>query len=201
MPLLWSLCYDILIWASDMIFLIWALIWFVWYDSVRFAMFCWIWYDDSIWYDMICSVLMPEFLFYSWRYHGRVIEAPMAWHFLWRCDWSTASPFDMIMIWDLLAIICMYTCHMSRCIYMICFVGGGVWMHPRYSVLCRVNVSVCLHFFTLELATPFWYLEVSPLRVLMIWRICDYMVGDLFEYLVRSARGFPMFLMSIRVSR
>ena len=87
----------------------------LWYDSVQFAMFCWIWYDDSIWYDMICSVLMPEFfLFNSWRYHGCVIEAPMAWHFLWRCDWSTASPFDMICFELWIIMIC-----------MICFVGGA----------------------------------------------------------------------------
>ena len=134
-----------LIWFYDTIL---SDIHLLWYDSV--GMFCWIWYDMLS--DMICS--MPEFLFYPCRYHG---------HFLWRCDWSTASPFCKICImWSLghHDIYVALSCEQDICMILFCR-GEGVWMHPRYVgyvgfIMCRVNVGVC---FTLlhvwEVAPPF----------------------------------------------
>ena len=143
--LLWSMWYDSLIWFLWYDSMIWypSAIRLLWYDSVQFDMFCWIWYDVG--YDMICSVLMPEFLFYSWRYHGRVIEAPMAWHFLWRCDWSTASPF----VGYIMCTLGYYDMYDLLC-------RGGVWMHPRYVGFCVGWMWVCAYTSSRwRLATPF----------------------------------------------
>ena len=117
-PLLCSLMFD----PFFMIPLIWYLIWSLWYTiHIHLTLlWLWLWYAmiriccyDYMYVRMLRSLLMPEFSNYSWRYHGRVIEAPMAWHFLWRCDWSTASPFDMIWLCALMTMImlgyvCMY---------------------------------------------------------------------------------------------
>ena len=116
-----------LIWAFAMIPLIWF--WFAIHFDYDYVMrFCYIMlWEHSVlscsgsillWIALpcclICSVLMPEFTNYSWRYNGRVIEAPMAWHYLGRCDQSPASPS----VYD---IIC------GQSVY----VWGDVWMHPR----------------------------------------------------------------------
>ena len=185
--LIWFVDMTPLIWLYDLISVCYSFA-MIWFSSVCYVLLDMIWWFDMIWYDLFCSDARVFIL---------LMEVP------WACHWSTNGMTLSVEVWLIHGVPIWYDMLWALDYYdmydLLC--RGGVWMHPRYSVLCRVNVSVCLHFFTLELATPFWYLEVSPLRALMIWRICDYMVGDLFEYLVRSARGFPMFRVSIRVSR
>ena len=98
-PYVWSILYDSFDMIFDMIPLIYdshsldtpLIMIMLWYDSDML-----LWFYVCMYVCMLRSFLMPEFSNYSWRYHGRVIEAPMAWHFMWRCDWSTASPFCRI---------------------------------------------------------------------------------------------------------
>ena len=98
-------------------------------------------------------------------------------------------------------------------LFMICYeltwpicicLWGGVWMHPRlclfdmiydYDMLCLVTGCtrpVPLSRLVLRgLSSPYTYVLTD------MW-LC---VWDLFEYLVRSARGFLYFFVSIRVAR
>ena len=166
----------------------------LWFDMIFYGyLFDSIWFVNMLWWcDLFRFVPMPEFINYSWRYHGRVIEAPMAWHFLWRCDWSTASPLCMIWLWlwDLLAIydMCTPVLRAGACMFMyVCM--GGVWMHLSTYVYVWLwygymygelgMCSILLHVW--ELATPCGT-ERSPLSVsfdvtdmwyVIMW-LCDF---------------------------
>lgn len=153
----------------------------------------WICCYDYMYVCMLCSLLIPEFSNYSWRYHGRVIEAPMAWHFLWRCDWSPASPFDMIWLCALMIWLCrfMYVCMYGGAygsILALMFMYDYVyvwWMWVGASLLLHSGASYSM-----------WYREVSPLRIL--WQvIMDYVcmyVWDLSSTLAGRLVAFLWFV-------
>lgn len=201
-----------LMWFVDMIYLIWALLWYLWFDSDLLS--TWLWLCDCeillyyalgafcsvmLWehfvmdsfalFILICSVLMPEFLVYSWRYHGHVIDGTNGMT-LSGAVWLV--PGVPVCLWyDMRSL--------GHFGYMICLWGAygcilGMFDMIWYDLILWLDVRALYPFHV-------WYLEVFPVRTPMNWRICDYVIWDLFEYLVRSARGFPMFLMSIRVSR
>lgn len=141
--LLWffAIAMFLFVWSYDMSF--WLILW---YDLIAIHF---VWLPDyylkvEILFDYymirliwICFVDMILFLCPSLRtIHGGtmgvLVMAPLAWHFLGRCDWSLAFPF----VWY----ICVhwpisYICDQSWAGICILFDSWSVWMHPRLCLL------------------------------------------------------------------
>lgn len=195
-----------------------------WYDSGSYP-FC---YDDLLVFSfiwdsvlMICSdwlcydyLIMDSFcsdLFYSdARVFSLAMEVPWPWH--WGTNGMTLSVavwlvHDVpILIWYDMRSLGHYTCIYLSCeqvyIYVLfCGGGGGVLMHPKFCFDMRRPWLGCAcltppHFW--EVAPPFWYLEVSPLRTLWFGSICDFDTYRVAQ--VGRLVAFLCFVVSIRVA-
>jgi hypothetical protein len=90
--------------------------------------------------------------------------------------------------------------------YVFCF-AGSVWMHPKYFVLCRVIVSVCLTLLshlglrglpsscTYDL-TDMWLCDTRHIRVSLVGRLVAFLYVPMCLFLV-SRLDKPLFYMII----